>query len=124
MQNSPIAARRTSPQERRRPAAGFTRRASPVPTDRIDEGDNEEEEDEEDENNNVPQDEDDDDEDNVEEEDDDGAGETSPLLPIFSAAHLGRWDGASGETQAHTILRFPTGLQFDPHHTLAHSPPL
>lgn len=76
IQASPIAARRTSLEERRRPAAKFDQVISPRPNDRIDEEDQEDEEGEEE------------DEDRRINEDD--AGETSPLLPIFSAAHLGR----------------------------------
>ena len=76
---SPIAARRSSLEERRRPAAYFDHPISPGPTDGIDDQDQDEEEEEEEE------------EDNQEEAlDEDEAGEMSPLLPIFSAAHLGR----------------------------------
>ncbi|KAL8841174.1 MAG: hypothetical protein Q9170_001028 [Blastenia crenularia] len=74
--STPIAARRTSLEERRRPAANFDHDLSPAPASRIDEEDEDAEE----------QDEQDEEED--EDEDEDGAGETSPLLPIFSAAHL------------------------------------
>ena len=75
IQASPIAARRTSLEERRRPAAKYEGVLSPQPPDRIEE---EEPDDEEG------------DEDNQDEEvDEDEAGELSPLLPIFSAAHLG-----------------------------------
>ena len=81
IQASPIAARRSSLEERRRPAARFDNVLSPEPAERIPEEDEEDEElgDEEDE------------EDNQEDEDpnEDEAGELSPLLPIFSAAHLG-----------------------------------
>ena len=68
--SSPLAARRSSREERRRPAADFDQDASPAQHMKIDE---EPEEDGEEE---------------VEEElgEDD---EESPLLPIFSAAHLG-----------------------------------
>ncbi|KAL8951698.1 MAG: hypothetical protein Q9222_002346 [Ikaeria aurantiellina] len=79
LQSTPVAARRSSLEGRRRPAADFDRDLSQGPASRIDEededfdqldnGDEQEEEDDED-------------------EDEDGAGETSPLLPIFSAAHL------------------------------------
>lgn len=72
---SPIAARRGSLEERRRPAANFDHATSPALADRIDEEDQEEEDGEE--------------EDQDEELDEDEAGELSPLLPIFSAAHLG-----------------------------------
>lgn len=75
IQASPIAARRTSLEERRRPAAKFEQILSPEPADR---NEGEEEEDEER------------DQDNQDEDvDEDEAGELSPLLPIFSAAHLG-----------------------------------
>lgn len=80
---TPVAARRSSLGERRRPAADFDADLSPTPASRIDEEDEEGVEEEEDEV---------DDHDQGEEEDEsneDGAGETSPLLPIFSAAHLG-----------------------------------
>ena len=72
---SPIAARRTSQEERRRPAANFENAISPGLANRIDEEDRDEEDGEE--------------EDQEEELDEDEAGELSPLLPIFSAAHLG-----------------------------------
>ena len=72
---SPIAARRGSLEERRRPAANFGLVISPPPADRIDDEDQEEDNGEE--------------EDQEEELDEDDAGELSPLLPIFSAAHLG-----------------------------------
>ena len=69
------AARRSSLEERRRPAAKFDHGLSPGPTDQIDE---------------VSEEEGDEDEDNGqdEDEDEDDAGEQSPLLPIFSAEHL------------------------------------
>ena len=76
VQASPIAARRSSLEERRRPAAKFEHVISPG-TDRIEEGD-EEEDGEEGEGGEFYA-------DNREDE----AGELSPLLPIFSAAHLG-----------------------------------
>lgn len=76
---SPIAARRGSLEERRRPAANFDHGISPGLADRIDEEDREEEDGEEDGR----------EEDQEEELDEDEAGELSPLLPIFSAAHLG-----------------------------------
>lgn len=72
---SPIAARRGSLEERRRPAANFHHGISPGPEDRIDEEDQEDEDGME--------------EDQEEELEEDEAGELSPLLPIFSAAHLG-----------------------------------
>ena len=75
--STPVAARRSSLEERRRPAAYFNREVSPSPASPIGEDD----------------DEDDDGHDNNDEDldaDEDGGGETSPLLPIFSAAHLGR----------------------------------
>ena len=79
--SSPIAARRSSLEERRRPAADFDHALSPAPASRIDEEDEDIDED-------VEQGEEE--EDGEEEEsNEDGAGETSPLLPIFSAAHLG-----------------------------------
>ena len=72
---SPIAARRSSLEERRRPAAKFDHGPSAGPAHGIDDQDQEEE------NGNE--------EDQEEESDEDEAGELSPLLPIFSAAHLG-----------------------------------
>lgn len=72
---SPIAARRGSIEERRRPAANFEHALSPGLASRIDEEDQDEEDAEE--------------EDQEYELDEDAAGELSPLLPIFSAAHLG-----------------------------------
>lgn len=71
---SPIAARRSSLEERRRPARNFNQEASPAPVMTIGEED---------------ADEDDGIEDEDEELDEDGDAETTPLLPIFSAAHLG-----------------------------------
>lgn len=71
---SPIAARRGSFEERRRPAANFDHAISPGFAERINEEAQEEEDGE--------------DEDQEEELDEDEAGELSPLLPIFSAAHL------------------------------------
>ena len=76
MQASPIAARRSSLEERRRPAAKFEHAISPGP-DRIEEGDQEEDGEEGEEGEFYA--------DNGEDE----AGELSPLLPIFSAVHLG-----------------------------------
>ncbi|KAL9126713.1 MAG: hypothetical protein Q9217_004276 [Psora testacea] len=73
--SSPIAARRSSLEERRRPAARFHKGISPGPPEQIYEASEEE----------------DDREDNFEDRDvheDDDAGEQSPLLPIFSAEHL------------------------------------
>ncbi|KAL8690508.1 MAG: hypothetical protein Q9224_004392 [Gallowayella concinna] len=72
---TPVAARPSSLEERRRPAADFNQDFSPSPASPIDEED-------EDEGQDVNGDDDEAD------DDEDGAGETSPLLPIFSAAHL------------------------------------
>ncbi|KAI4107609.1 MAG: hypothetical protein LQ339_002515 [Xanthoria mediterranea] len=70
--STPVAARRSSLEERRRPAAYFDRELSPGPATPIDEEDEDVNED-----------------DNEElDDDEDGGGESSPLLPIFSAAHL------------------------------------
>ncbi|KAI4223364.1 MAG: hypothetical protein L6R36_005482 [Xanthoria steineri] len=70
--STPVAARRSSLEERRRPAAYFDREISPGPATPIDEEDEDVNED-----------------DNEElDDDEDGGGESSPLLPIFSAAHL------------------------------------
>lgn len=72
---SPIAARRSSLEERRRPAAKFDHPRSATPTNGADDQDQEEGNEDED--------------DQEEESNEDDAGELSPLLPIFSAAHLG-----------------------------------
>lgn len=72
---SPIAARRSSLEERRRPAAKYDHPRSPTPTNGADDQDEEEGNGDE--------------EDQEDELDEDEAGELSPLLPIFSAAHLG-----------------------------------
>jgi len=71
---SPVAARRDPREERRRPARNFDYEASPAPVVTIEEEGPEEDDDVEDED---------------EEMDEDGDAETTPLLPIFSAAHLG-----------------------------------
>ncbi|KAL8672780.1 MAG: hypothetical protein Q9168_002774 [Polycauliona sp. 1 TL-2023] len=73
--STPVAARRASLEERRRPAGYFDRDLSPGPASPIDEVDE-------------AVNEDDDNPDDDVEEDEDGEGESSPLLPIFSAAHL------------------------------------
>lgn len=78
---TPVAARRSSLEERRRPAADFDRDLSPTPARRIEEEDEDAEEEDDDVAHEPAEEE--------EESDEDGAGETSPLLPIFSAAHLG-----------------------------------
>lgn len=72
---SPIAVRRGSLEERRRPAANFNFPISPALADRVDEEDQDQDDGEE--------------EDQEEEIDEDEPGELSPLLPIFSAAQLG-----------------------------------
>lgn len=87
IQASPIAARRSSLEERRRPAAKFDRVISPAHEDRIDEEDQDDEEGEE--------------EDEEGDIDEDHAGETSPLLPIFSAAHLGIRYKYAGSVRRH-----------------------
>ena len=71
--SSPVGARRGSLEERRRPAANFNADVSPAPDIKIDEHEEEEELEDEDEG----------------DVDEDGEGDTTPLLPIFSAAHLG-----------------------------------
>lgn len=75
--SSPVAARRNSLEERRRPAADFNQDVPPGVTGKIDEEREEEEEED-------GQDPDDD-------LDEDGDEEMTPLLPIFSAAHLGSY---------------------------------
>lgn len=73
---SPIAARRSSVEERRRPAARYNPGISPDPTERTgQEGSQDAEVEDEDEQ--------------EESISDDAHGELSPLLPIFSAEHLG-----------------------------------
>ncbi|KAL8969763.1 MAG: hypothetical protein Q9183_001842 [Haloplaca sp. 2 TL-2023] len=79
--STPVAARRSSLEERRRPAADFDPDLSLDSASRI-HGDGDDEDAEEDSVN------ENDDEDGDGDLDEDGAGETSPLLPIFSAAHL------------------------------------
>ena len=74
--SSPLAARRSSREERRRPAADFDQDASSAQHLKIDEEPEQEEGEEEAD----PEEEDD----GIDEDD-----EESPLLPIFSAAHLG-----------------------------------
>ena len=74
--SSPLAARRSSREERRRPAADFDQDASSAQHIKIDEEPEREEGEEEE----------------AAEEEDEGIDEDdeeSPLLPIFSAAHLG-----------------------------------
>ena len=97
---SPIAARRGSLEERRRPAANFNGAVLPGLADGIDEEDQEEEDQEED--------------DQEEELDEDDAGELSPLLPIFSAAQLGTLTLASSDSMIYSSNpshRCFTGLQ-------------
>ena len=72
---SPVAVRRGSIEERRRPAAIYGQGIPPGSVSSVDEQDQEEENEEE--------------EDQEEDLDEDEPGEQSPLLPIFSAAHLG-----------------------------------
>lgn len=73
---SPLAARRNSLEERRRPAAGFDQ--DDLPSIAV-KDDVEQEDAEQDEGEDDPED----------ELDEDGREEVTPLLPIFSAAHLG-----------------------------------
>lgn len=87
---SPIAVRRGSLEERRRPAANFVHAMSLGLADRVDEEDQEEEDGEE--------------EDQEEEVDEDEAGELSPLLPIFSAAQLGTVDAGLSRVPERTLL--------------------
>ncbi|KAL8657574.1 MAG: hypothetical protein Q9226_001784 [Calogaya cf. arnoldii] len=79
--STPVAARRSSLEERRRPAAYFDRELSPGPASPIEEEDKDANED-------ANEDANDEEVDEEEEEEEDGGGESSPLLPIFSAAHL------------------------------------
>ena len=78
---SPIAARRSTMEERRRPAGKYAQHLSPGPTDYREEESEELE--------GVQEENEDEDDDEDEDEDDENAGESSPLLPIFSAEHLG-----------------------------------
>lgn len=78
--SNPVAARRNSLEERRRPAAGFDQDDLPSVGGKIDiEQEDEEGDDDEDGAGHDPED----------EPDEDGREEVTPLLPIFSAAHLG-----------------------------------
>ena len=81
--SSPEAIRRSQANERRRPAADY----DTSDNENASGSEDEEEQDEEDEDED-----DEDEEEEEEEEDEDGAGEITPLLPIFSAAHLGSRD--------------------------------
>ena len=73
IQPSPVANRRSSQEQRRRIAAGFENDGSIAEEDVLMEEDAEE----------------DDADADQEDEDEDGDDDQSPLLPIFSAAHLG-----------------------------------
>ena len=107
IQNSPVAARRGTLEERRRPAGKFESAISPLRTDAIDENDHDEDDED---------DEDGDQDDDVDEDDEDNAGELSPLLPIFSAAHLGirRFLEPSREPRIADKYRFFACLQHNP----------
>jgi len=70
---SPVAARRSSLEERRRPAAKYDSDISPDRIERIEEDESQDDEEEPEETIN-----------------EDDHGELSPLLPIFSAEQLGR----------------------------------
>ncbi|KAL8808551.1 MAG: hypothetical protein Q9182_000102 [Xanthomendoza sp. 2 TL-2023] len=72
---TPVAVRPSSLEERRRPAANFNQDIYPSPASPIDEEDEDEAQDANG-------------DDDEAEDDEDGASESSPLLPIFSAAHL------------------------------------
>lgn len=112
MQASPIAARRSSLEERRRPAAKFNHLVSPAAENRIEEeelDDEAVEEPDEDEN----EDEDGDGDGDINEDD---AGETSPLLPIFSAAHLGMRSAYFG-IDLEILTSVQTPYQFITSHT-------
>ena len=110
---SPLGARRSSLEERRRPAGGFNHEGSFAPKIKIEEEGPEEEEEEE-----V--------EDEDEELDEDGDAETTPLLPIFSAAHLGRpvlpLNGRLTLMPNSVYHRLLACLQSHAHHSLAHRP--
>lgn len=75
--SSPAAARRSSLEERRRPAADFDHGLLPNMDGKIDGEPQDEEQDQVD------------DEDQNEDTGEDGYNDMTPLLPIFSAAHLG-----------------------------------
>lgn len=104
--SSPVAARRGSLEERRRPAADFNADVSPARDTKVDEHEDEEELEEEDE----------------EDEDEDGEGDTTPLLPIFSAAHLGIHVVHTTSTNMPITIadhpRFPSCIQPDTRHPL------
>lgn len=97
--SSPIAARRGSLEERRRPAGDFED-VSPAPRIRIEEEAVEEGDEEDD-------------------ADEDEDAETSPLLPIFSAAHLGTSPpiGSTDDLSRLIRCRCSTSLQHHPHDT-------
>ena len=79
--STPVAARRSSLEERRRPAAGFDQDDLPSIGGKRDVEQEVEEGDEEEDGGG----------DDLEDEpDEDGREEMTPLLPIFSAAHLGK----------------------------------
>lgn len=77
--SSPVNARRSSAEERRRPAAKFSLQISPGSHRQTEMASDEEEEEHEEHE----------EEEEQNDEGDDDAGELSPLLPIFSAEHLG-----------------------------------
>ena len=82
--SSPVNARRSSAEERRRPAAKFSLKISPGSHREIEMASDEEDQEEEDQEEHEEE-----EEEEQNDEVDDDAGELSPLLPIFSAEHLG-----------------------------------
>ncbi|KAL9619978.1 MAG: hypothetical protein Q9160_005447 [Pyrenula sp. 1 TL-2023] len=108
--SSPVATRRGAANERRRPAADFDDDISD--DDGYDDDESEELEDEgPEEGFEAPE----DDEDENEDDDEDGLGDATPLLPIFSAAHL---DSLPTYNLTHTIrlliiARCETTLSWD-----------
>jgi hypothetical protein len=113
---SPVATKRTRAIERPRPAADYNFSEDPNNDGESIEGVEEDEEDEEQEGGDGDEEEEEEeDEDDEAEQDEDGAGETTPLLPIFSAAHL---DALPVYNLTHTIrllvvARCETTLSWD-----------
>lgn len=90
--SSPEATRRSQANERRRTAAGYDTSNDPdneTTSDADDEEEGAEDDDEEEEEEEEDAEDEDDEDEDEDEGDEDGAGDTTPLLPIFSAAHLG-----------------------------------
>ena len=110
---SPVAARRSSLEERRRPAAEFGSGPSPISHKQIRERD-----------------EDDAHIDGESEggDEEDEPGPQSPLLPIFSAEHLGEFNANFCHASLKGLIilgvRHPSCLQYHPHNPASHRTPL